>query len=92
MLYEYLGFNVRFYRRLRRLSQRELGARITPPLPQPTVSRTELGYRPADDHVVDALAGALGVHRDQLLRRPRVIRPHQPVVVRPPHGGYLRCR
>jgi hypothetical protein len=62
-----------------------------PPLPQPTISRTKLGYRPVDDSVVDALAGALGV-REPLLQRPRVIRSRQPVLVRLPHGAHLRCR
>jgi transcriptional regulator with XRE-family HTH domain len=82
--YQYLGHNVRFFRKRRRFSQRELGARATPPLTQPTVSRIELGARPADDGDVDALAGALGVGRDQLLQRPRVIRSTRPVVVLPP--------
>src|SRR5205809_4282643 len=71
VFYDSLGYNVYRFRVPLGLSQRLLGESLEHPLPQPTISRIELGYRPADDRVVDELARALGVRREQLLQRPR---------------------
>ena len=80
------GPNLRFFRQLRRLSQRELGARVTPKFSQADVSRLERrGLRPSDGHAVDAVALALGVPKQALLNPPRFIRNlsrAQPIVLR----------
>lgn len=70
----YLGGNVRYIRLLRRLSQLELANRAGSAFSQSYVSRLECGLRPSDSQHVSALATALEVSPDALLRRPRVVR------------------
>jgi transcriptional regulator with XRE-family HTH domain len=73
LLYLYFGINLRCFRRNRGFSQSRLGRRTDPPLSQEAISRYERGLQPLERHV-QPLADALGVPREALLRRPRIIR------------------
>ena len=81
MGFEYLGQNIRFYRRLRGFAQHELAARAGLAFTQPYVSKLECGWRPFDVSHVDALAAALSLSRQQLLRQPRIVQSDRPVIV-----------
>lgn len=78
---EHLGHNLRFYRQLRGLAQHALAAQLGQPFTQPYISRLECGWRPSNSCHIDALAAELGVSRKLLLRRPKIVQSHRPVVV-----------
>lgn len=78
---EYLGNNLKFYRQLLGLAQHALAAKLGKPFTQPYVSRLECGWRPFHSSHIDSLASELGVSRKLLLRRPRIVQSHRPVVV-----------
>lgn len=61
--------NLRLYRQLRRLSQRELAMRSVPALHQGYVSRLERGLQPSDESHCAVLATALGVSLEDIMRR-----------------------
>ena len=66
--------NLRYYRQHLGLSQLELATRAGSAFSQSYVSRLECGLRPSDSQHVQALAAALGVGRDALVRPPRIVR------------------
>ncbi len=71
MGFAFLHINLKFYRHVRELSQRELAKRAGTGFTQSGISRLECGHHPTDPEQVAALARALEVSVDTLLRRPR---------------------
>lgn len=71
----YFGSNLRYFRHLRGWSQRVLAESVShmgTELPQWVLSDFERGLRPSSEQV-DVCASALGVPREALLRRPRIV-------------------
>lgn len=74
MGFSFFGANLRYYRKLRNLTQQELSARLRPPFTQGYLSSLERGLTPTDVAHVDALARVLGVSPRAMLQRPRGVR------------------
>jgi len=73
MNYDHLGANVRYFRGLHRCTQRTLAERAGPQFSQAYISQIEHGVRPSDPDQLAALATALEVPVESLLKRPRFV-------------------
>jgi transcriptional regulator with XRE-family HTH domain len=71
--FSHFGGNLRLFRLARRLTQQQLAQRAGEGFSQTYVCRLERGLRPSEEQHVSALAGALSVSTQALLRRPRRI-------------------
>ena len=72
--HRYVGYNARYFRHLLELSQHDVAVRSNGCFEQRHVSAMERGWMPHDpEGFFKALANAIGVTYEMLLRRPRVV-------------------
>lgn len=86
---KYVGAQIRKYRKMRRMTQKELGFRIG--VKHNTISAYESGTNEPEQNILFAIADVLGVSINDLFPSPTNIIPVAPQTVRIPVLGTIAC-
>lgn len=86
---KYVGNQIRKYRRLRKMTQKELGFKIG--VKHNTISSYESGTNEPESNILFAIADVLGISINDLFPSPTNIEPVPPMTVRIPIIGEIAC-